>query len=448
MAAARGLSRVRCASHKPAHSSRLHSSTQEAFVPFSEREHGLFWHRNKDSLLSSSQRLPGSVLVAAKYGYIPRDGIEVREAQKYSSFNSHDEYWGGIEALKDLGVPHTWQEVIPAEAPRCLYFDLDGPVALKPHGSQLAHRLKQYIEWAFSHRRAGWGEGGLQMARLVSNTSKKYSEHILFPQIQFQDFETQSRYMGVLLKALPALQVEAQVGSEKKSIPILDQVVDKVPYMRWQHFRGPHACKLSEGVLVRESEFEPKLYFNDDPLANFVTYCNNDVALPLPSVEEMLEWNPEVKRFHKAPTAGGDCSGHQDEVLLYSEEFQKLGHGFFDAVERKDVDVYEAALVALHPKRASQWWSWFRVCGITCRLLEKHGRDSKLAARIWRAHHQWASQYATYSPEENEHVVMTAVGKRTSGLQLLIKMVAHDNPEWHVRSVGFERPGPGALLLF
>jgi len=123
-----------------------------------------------------------------------------------------------------------------------------------------------------------------------------------------------------------------------------------------------------------------------------------------------------------------------DELLLFDSVFQNVGEAAaLDFAGYFPVDFYERALKLLHPDRASQWWTWFRVCGVTYSLLDAHGHDATLRQRIWKAHHQWAGTFHRYSFAENEMIVLKCAGKRVSGLALLRRLVRFDNPDVRIR---------------
>merc|ERR1719401_165759 len=129
--------------------------------------------------------------------------------------------------------------------------------------------------------------------------------------------------MSVLLAALPALVVDCEGGS---SVPILGHLVDRVPYNSFQLFRGPYACKLSGGRLVRETCLEPDSFFRNDPLTLFVGHVNPDNALQLLPVHELLSRNEELREHHTqhlqrmesvARSRGAEYVSPQDQANLY-----------------------------------------------------------------------------------------------------------------------------------
>lgn len=157
-------------------------------------------------------------------------------------------------------------------------------------------------------------------------------------------------------------------------------------------------------------------------------------ALELPSVNELLECNPELRHYYEQhanrvmASGNGTCS--MQDIALYESMFQRPGGGVLDFAGRPDLEVYEEALVRwLHPERATQWWSWFRLCGVTYSMLERYENDVQARDRIWQAHHTWSSQYALFSAEENVEMVMKSRGKRVSSLPLLMRLVRFDNPD-------------------
>lgn len=122
------------------------------------------------------------------------------------------------------------------------------------------------------------------------------------------------------------------------------------------------------------------------------------------------------------------------DYALYECFFQRPGGGLLDFAGLPELEIFEQAHAWLHPERATQWWSWFRLCGVTYSMLESHGHDAQARERIWQVHHKWSSQYSNFCEDENREMVMRCRGKRVSGLPLLIRLVRFDNPDMEVRT--------------
>jgi hypothetical protein len=176
-----------------------------------------------------------------------------------------------------------------------------------------------------------------------------------------------------------------------------------------------------------------------------------EYALKLPTVQELLAWNDELRHFHaeqeqrvKASASQRDGPegswpvSPQDQANLYHPAFQRPGGGIVDLAGLTEVEKYEEALSWLHPERASQWWSWFRVCGVTFRMLEKFGRSEAARSRIWKAHHTWSKAYAFFNEEENVEQVLASRGRNVSGFTLLLRLLRFDNPHMEVRESSWQ----------
>jgi len=400
---------------------------------FKAREYGMRWYPTKETLISSG---PGPVIVAHSSEIVNYKSGGSMQVKKYGSFQSHEAYWNFIDRHLEQDVPQGVHEVIQEHEPRCLYFDLDGKVELRGLHIEITEWLTKYVRWFFSGDRLNWKPSDPEPIVLASSDPSKYSCHVVFPQIQFENFTAQSHYMAAMLNALPAMKVELEDGTE---IPILEEVVDRVPYMRFQLFRGPYACKLSSGRFRRETELEPEGYFRGDPLAFFAGHVDLDYALELPALQQLLAWNEELRdvtmRQRDRLMAAGGCDWRVppgDLANMYLPRFQNLGGGSVDLAGLPEVLRYKEALRWLHPERAKQWWSWFRICGVTWSMLQRYGSNAEMCQQIWQAHHNWSSGYQPYCAAENEQMVNDCEGKFVSDMPLLSKLVRYDNPNMEV----------------
>jgi len=363
----------------------------------------------------------------------------VKQARKYSSFKSHDDYWELIDHHNTEGLCHNLHEIFPVNRPRCLYFDLDGPVNYRDSHREIISLLQIYVRWFFGGDRRGWDRQDPEPVVMVSGDHKKYSCHVVFPQVQFSDYPQQCEYLQVFLDALPLVTLDFE-GGEK--VPILARIVDPVPYTTFQLFRGPYACKLASGRLLPETRLEPEGYFRSDPLAAFAARVESDYALAFPPLAQLLNENEELRYHHetKWERIGASFRGSregispQDQVSLYNLAFQKPDGGAdIDLMGLTDVEQFELTLQSIHPERSCQWWSWFRICGVTFQMLENNSHDPAARRRIWDAHFKWSRGYPGFDAEENIDMVEKSRGKRTSGLPLLLRLAQFDNPNRLVR---------------
>jgi len=399
---------------------------------FRQFEYGLKWHTSKDEALKAT---PGQVLVSSSYECESRGSV--RRVMRYASFSSYYEYWDCISRYRSGGRPQNLHEVLLSTKPRCLYFDLDGDSRFRSIHNEIIEWLRQYVRWFFSADRIGWNLSSPKPVVLVSSDPSKYSCHVLFPELQFADHATQQGYLPALLTALPALEVDID---DHETLPILQVVVDRVPYSKFQSLRGPYACKLKDGELRTDTQLVPEDgFFQGDPLTCFAGYVDTSYALPMPPLSQLLAWNSEISDLHEqhrvrvAAPDGGNAVSPQDIANLYDTAFQRYQGGVLDLAGKTDIAVYEEALKWIHPERALQYWSWFRICGVTCKMLEQYANDTAAQERIWLAHKLWSGSYPQYSDEENAQKVEEARGKRISGLALLRRLVCFDNPNMQIR---------------
>jgi len=204
------------------------------------------------------------------------------------------------------------------------------------------------------------------------------------------------------------------------------------------------------GKLAKDTQLAPEGYFRSDPLTYFAGYVNDDYALTLPSVEQLLAWNEEVRELHEfrreqlvmATRDNSWTVSPLDERNLFLPEFQRrTGGGVIDFAGMTDLEQYEESLRWLHEDRASQWWSWFRVSGVTCKMIMRYRHNRAACDRIWRAHMAWSSQYQHFDEQENIDVVAAGTSKPVSGLRLLLQIIRHDNPQYELCLETWQRKG-------
>lgn len=411
---------------------------------FKQQEFGLNWFPRKEALVESIPIPavgPRPVLVAADYEFELMDeqfdSAVLRKVKKYSAFPSHRDYWDFINQLERQERPQNLYEILAEEQPRCLYFDLDGHQSYRIAHKDIIHWLQLFVRWFFSGDKLGWAPSYPEPVVLTSAQPSKYSCHVIFPQVQFDNYEHQSEYMTALLAALPTLVVDLE---GQKSVPVLDRIVDRVPYTRFQLFRGPFACKLKTGELCFDTRLQPEGFFRNDELTCFAGHTNSDYSLPLPSLSELLEWNKELEDHHSRQLervhnrGGGTSLGHGREALYRDCFLKRHQQGQMDLAGKTPVEQFEDCLQRLHPDRASDWWSWFRISGVTFKLLEDCGLEDSARARIWKAYVDWSRCYNGFDMDENIDMVSKARGKRVSGMKFLVALVQHDNPGLEVRS--------------
>mmetsp|Transcript_37133 Transcript_37133/g.78765 ORF Transcript_37133/g.78765 Transcript_37133/m.78765 type:complete len:477 (-) Transcript_37133:111-1541(-) len=417
-----------------AQQARLYTA-KSPHLGFRRREMGLLWYPNKEELFQSLRPSPlasSAVLVGSSYERL--SGDRPSQARKYSSFHSHEDYWRTIEEHQEDGLLHNLHEVLPYWTARKLYFDLDGEPSYRQAHSKIIKLLTSHVHRFFGGLRAEWSIKDMEPVVLATEDPTKYSAHVVFPRVQFKDHEEQSQYMQLFLGTLSMARVDMPDG---RSIPLLEQLVDTVPYMRFQMLRGPHACKLKDGQLVPETRLEPENLYRNDELSTFAGHADPDIRLDLPPPGEILANDEELRHYHlehkeQLRQSTGPGSGRvsiQDQVALFSPCYvmSHLG-GTWDASSCTDVDKFEEALTLLHPRRATDWWSWFRISGVTYTMLVRYEGIPEVQRRIWDAHMKWSSGYEHFDYDENVHMVLDAEGKPKPGLNLLMRLVRFDNP--------------------
>eukprot|EP00439_Symbiodinium_sp_Y106_P059494 s537_g8.t1 len=150
-------------------------------------------------------------------------------------------------------------------------------------------------------------------------------------------------------------------------------------------------------------------YWGDD-LTCFASYVKPEYALELPSMDEIVERNPL-------------------DASIFSPDFQtQSGPKFLDLAGLTQLERYETCMERLQPERACDWWSWFRVSGVTSTMLDKYQDDDVARQRIWDTHCRWSSQYPNFCEQENLEIVMKAQERRTPGVKLLVEVLEHDYP--------------------
>jgi len=385
-----------------------------------------------------SQRPAGSVLTAMPYTYVkgredPLDACNpsftAESARKYSSFDSHEDWWEYIDKCQRLGTSQLFNEVLERSSPRCLYFDLDGSPCHQSTHTFIMELLQKFVRSFFLGDNLGWQDFDPQPVVLQSYQDEKYSCHVIFPQIQFDDHAHQSLYIPWMMRSLGKMVVEVEGGQER----LLKRLVDCAVYRSFQLFRGPFACKLKNQEIVRSSGFEPEEFFRYDQLTCFAGYVQPDYALQIPSMEMILEEHQELLQ-------GGDEDSHssswkKEDPALFSEHFQhRFSHGSLDLAGLTKLERYQALLQLLSPERADDWSSWFYVSGVTCNMLRDYNYCQEAQEQIWHLHCSWSGQSFKFDEEENwERILAADTAARLPSLRGLLNLVKHDNPQLQVR---------------
>jgi len=380
-----------------------------------DRRRDVLWFSKKDKMLAQRQDLGmprNTPIIAESYIYNDQSG-KARMVFKYANVEEgHDhllEFSSQEYECEDEEPPHLF-EVLYEHIPRCLYFDLDGPPDKSGMETELIATLTKYVEQEFELP-------NLTAVRVRSFDTEKFSCHVIFPEIQFADHEHQSQYVPRLLYHMAEFSEPAKV---------LAEVVDPTPYSKFQLFRLPWSVKLSlQKGLVKESLFVPMQPYKNDWKTVFAGYTNAAYRRPLPKPKP---W--EHKRLRRL----GFRSGLSDINCLYLEKFlQHENAGTFEFPEDR-VEAFRSALSKLNPARASHWWSWFRLSGVTYRLMHPKEFDddtveNERAGEYLKVFLEWSKQYPTYDESENLDMIYRCQGvKRISGGYMLRNLAMFDNP--------------------
>lgn len=366
------------------------------------------------------------------YAYVKQRGaademMSIDSARKYSSFSSHEDWWQYIMDLQRDGRPQLFNEVLRRAAPRCLYFDLDGEPCHKGNHSFHVELLQQFLRRFFLGDSLGWQAWDPEPVVLQSHQEEKYSCHVMFPQIQFKDFEHQEEYVPCMLRSMSHIELELEGGH---TVRLLQKLVDRNVYKPFQLLRGPYACKLHRKEVMESSRFEPEGFFDHNELTCFAGYVQPDYALALPSLAEIMEQNKDSLQElgdDEDPTFAKDLS-------LFNEDFRRHLGGVLDLAGLTQLERYEVLLDHLHEDRADDWKSWWYISGITCHMIQSYVHCEEAQDRAWRAHCRWSSQSWKFDELENWDRVEKAMNApRLPTLRSLIRLVQNDNPEMQVR---------------
>lgn len=394
------------------------------------------WFGTAEELQQSNLLPPGAKLTAMPYAYykqpgMPSDPCEVsysiESARKFSFFESHEDWWIYINECERAGKHQLFNEVLESSSPRCLYFDLDGPPCYKGNHSFIVELLQKFVRSFFLGDKLGWQDFDPQPVVLQSHQKEKYSCHVMFPQIQFDDYRHQNQYMSWILRSLGKVVVDVEGGQER----LLRRLVDRAPYRSFQLLRGPFACKLKNKEVVRSSKFEPEEYFDNDVLTCFAGYVQKAHALPIPSMEEILQSNQELLEMDRDE----EDVRSKDNPALFADQFQQRHHSdSLDLAGLTELEQYEVLLQYLGDGRADDWCSWWYISGITCSMFRSFNHCDEAKKRIWEAHCRWSSRSFKFDETENWLRITEAdQAPHLPTLRSLKRLVEHDHPLMKVR---------------
>eukprot|EP00922_Rhytidocystis_sp_ex-Travisia-forbesii_P016969 GHVS01025331.1.p1 GENE.GHVS01025331.1~~GHVS01025331.1.p1 ORF type:complete len:380 (+),score=64.81 GHVS01025331.1:199-1338(+) len=352
-------------------------STASGFVRV---EHPFVFYPTRDLLLSAHPPTNQNKLYVAK-DYFKRPSSSLpsssfRVVKKYSTAQSHKSLLSVLLHSYGSDRPLSLYEVITAGQKRVLYFDLDGTIEEKPAHQNIVNDITAAVSRAFKL------SSDPTPTVLLSDSSHKYSSHILFPQLQFSNHEEQSSCMPLLFSLL------------QQDYPRLAGLVDLHPYSAFQAFRAPFAVKLKPPPVASGGGgvLQIDRLCRDDPLTAFTTFANPSYSILSPA---------KLSRRQPSPAAQRDL-----------------------------VSTYEQLLPLLHPSRCSHYSTWVVLAFVTYSLLATQAiAVPALQRRVWSCWFRWSSGYKHFDQKENERVVLGCKGKKINrSLRILVQMVEHDRP--------------------
>ncbi|CEL96692.1 unnamed protein product [Vitrella brassicaformis CCMP3155] len=381
---------------------------------FQCHEDGLVFFPTKEELLQAKP--PGSaVWVGSSYlRKLPNKKGELVTTQKYSYFPSHASFWDHVYSRHKMGYLTGLYEVAAEHHPRVLYFDLDGKKPMKKHGNRFLSSLQHLVSWFFSV-----DDDQLEPVVLASANPDKFSVHVMYPQIQFSNYERQCEVLPTLLNAIHLLDTKTMQidhtasglpdtadGADTRgaSQPELRDVVDRHPYMKFQLFRAPYACKLKGGEYKKETTLLPQTdFYMHDNLTGFITYvCPDFAAVTDPTMDQLTQHNSVLEEIRRMTIWRGPGlrfkGGHggagipmADINSLYVPEFrQHLIRSTIDFRGLSYADQWSLGLRSINTMRASHFWSWFRLCGSCYTLMHRYESDPETRQRVLDAFLDWS----------------------------------------------------------
>lgn len=395
---------------------------------------GLTWFPEKRSLIENAPKdwrlrpivaescMKPSAPKAASQVFKSRKSAGMQLVKRYAFVESHD----CLRQLSQQQRPTNFFEVLHYESPRSLYFDLDGAPVHRAKQEEILDALTSYVEKEFEQTK-------LRPVVKQNKDAKKFSCHVIFPEIQFADHAHQTQYVPRLVNNMPDF------------LSILGEVVDPIPYSKFQLLRAPWAAKLSTENMRLQSEtmFEPtpmssELY-EEDPNIVFASYCGKEYRRTLPPPK------PFIVNFNNRSLLRGVGQGLPS--CLFVPEFTQLeARGLHLFPQLDPVGQLREALALLHPKRASHYYSWLKITGIVahffhdtapvCTLQEwTRFSDEEFAKRnpeVLELFYEWSSQYPDFNEYENLKLLrqqhIKTIERRINGWFLLRKMLLFDNP--------------------
>lgn len=288
---------------------------------------------------------------------------------------------------------HNLHEVLDCIQPRCLYFDCDAKgenvTWASDNHEEIINDLCCHIANTFKLGSEYFRRKFNEPVVLSNRDPTKYSVHIVFPQLQFKDARQQNEYLFLLERTLPA-------NSH------LRKVVDLQVYSKFQLFRTLYASKLDAGTsrLRPETALQPVsgYPFRGDDLTCFAGHVAQRHKEPLLlSPCELLQKDPHLLQLLKeeahrraigkrggngGPSAPGcDIALEISEFIVVKKEETSSSSAVdddlllapridFSAIRRPSTR-FRVALHNIHPGRGNQFWSWFRLAGVTYHEMEQ-----------------------------------------------------------------------------
>eukprot|EP00922_Rhytidocystis_sp_ex-Travisia-forbesii_P016970 GHVS01025332.1.p1 GENE.GHVS01025332.1~~GHVS01025332.1.p1 ORF type:complete len:430 (+),score=71.03 GHVS01025332.1:199-1488(+) len=402
-------------------------STASGFVRV---EHPFVFYPTRDLLLSAHPPTNQNKLYVAK-DYFKRPSSSLpsssfRVVKKYSTAQSHKSLLSVLLHSYGSDRPLSLYEVITAGQKRVLYFDLDGTIEEKPAHQNIVNDITAAVSRAFKL------SSDPTPTVLLSDSSHKYSSHILFPQLQFSNHEEQSSCMPLLFSLL------------QQDYPRLAGLVDLHPYSAFQAFRAPFAVKLKPPPVASGGGgvLQIDRLCRDDPLTAFTTFANPSYSILSPGVRtaDILLSNPrllglaKLSRRQPSPAAQRGSSPRIsaaydfnlfDDKFILNDQPKTISYSCADLVS-----TYEQLLPLLHPSRCSHYSTWVVLAFVTYSLLATQAiAVPALQRRVWSCWFRWSSGYKHFDQKENERVVLGCKGKKINrSLRILVQMVEHDRP--------------------
>jgi len=241
-------------------------------------------------------------------------------------------------------------------------------------------------------------------------------------------------------------------------VPILGEVVDTVPYSKFQLLRAPWAAKLNKDMrLMRETMFTPPaIPLYGDPNTIYAGYTKAEYRRKLPLA---VPFTLTVRRHR-----GGFTVSPTDFHSLYLRRFEQPHRNRAFTLDTEPVKRLREMLALLHPDRASHWYSWFRICGAMYSIYQDNtpisacrgdfstrtiptsrcssGVDDEVLEdynEILETFLHWSGQYEFFNRKENLQMIFRRSRvPRAHGWRLLQRLALYDNPNMKVHNIEME----------